>query len=124
MAMSLPAPGRPCGEEDVTHEHGIRRRQRAEHVLRSPRGWSAAAPPPQRTDSIERFRMAMPFFARGFGAVPEAAYAAHSGRFIRAKPQPPALPAAVWINAPTKEAAKVQELPTRGVSHPTWWPGR
>jgi hypothetical protein len=49
-------------------------------------------------------------------AVLEAAYAAHPERFIRAKPQPPALPAAVWINAPTNEATKVQVLPTRGVS--------
>ena len=29
-----------------------------------------------------------------------AAYAAHPERFIRAIPQPPALPTAVWINPP------------------------
>jgi hypothetical protein len=40
-------------------------------------------------------------------AVLEAAYAAHPERFIRAKPQPPALPTAVWINAPTKEVREV-----------------
>jgi putative transposase len=49
-------------------------------------------------------------------AVLEAAYAAHPERSIRAKPQPPALPTGVWINAPTKAATKVQELPNRGVS--------
>jgi putative transposase len=41
-------------------------------------------------------------------AVLEAAYAAHPERFIRAKPQPPALPTAVWINAPTKEVTEVR----------------
>ena len=49
-------------------------------------------------------------------AVLEAAYAAHPERFIRATPEPPALPTAVWINAPTKEVTRVQERPTRGVS--------
>jgi putative transposase len=38
----------------------------------------------------------------------EAADVARSERFIRAKSQPPALPTAVWINAPTKEVRKVQ----------------
>jgi putative transposase len=41
-------------------------------------------------------------------AVLKAAYAAHQERFLRAKPQPPALPTAVWINAPTKEVRKAQ----------------
>ncbi len=34
-------------------------------------------------------------------AVLAAAYAAHPERFVRQLPQPPALPAAVWINPPT-----------------------
>jgi putative transposase len=38
----------------------------------------------------------------------EAAYVAHPERFIRAKPQPPALPTGVRINAPTKEMTQVQ----------------
>jgi putative transposase len=33
-------------------------------------------------------------------AVLIAAYAAHPERFVRKPPMPPALPAAVWINAP------------------------
>jgi hypothetical protein len=37
-------------------------------------------------------------------AVLAAAYAAHPERFIRAMPQPPKLPTAVWINPPTQEA--------------------
>ncbi len=35
-----------------------------------------------------------------------AAYAAHPERFIRAMPQPPALPTAVWINPPSPEVTK------------------
>lgn len=31
-----------------------------------------------------------------------AAYAPHPERFVTGKPQPPALPSAAWINAPTK----------------------
>jgi putative transposase len=38
----------------------------------------------------------------------EAACAAHPERFVHATPQPPALPTAAWINAPTKEMRKVQ----------------
>ncbi|MGH3781418.1 MAG: IS3 family transposase [Pseudonocardiaceae bacterium] len=37
-----------------------------------------------------------------------AAYAAHPERFIRATPQPPALPTSVWINPPAQEVAMVQ----------------
>ena len=37
-----------------------------------------------------------------------AAYAAHPERFIRARPTPPALPTAVWINPPVKEVATSQ----------------
>ncbi len=33
-------------------------------------------------------------------AVLTAAYAAHPDRFVRKPPEPPALPAAVWINPP------------------------
>ncbi len=33
----------------------------------------------------------------------EAAYTAHAERFVRAQPQPPSLPTAVWINSPLKE---------------------
>jgi hypothetical protein len=43
-------------------------------------------------------------------AVPEAAYAAHPEHFIRAKPQPPALPTAVWINTLTKQVTKVSVI--------------
>jgi putative transposase len=32
----------------------------------------------------------------------DAAYAAHAERFVHKPPQPPALPAEVWINAPPK----------------------
>jgi len=34
-----------------------------------------------------------------------AAYAAHPERFVRNPPEPPALPAAVWINEPTEDDA-------------------
>jgi putative transposase len=37
-----------------------------------------------------------------------AAYAAHPERFIRAIPQPPAPPTAVWINPPATEVANIQ----------------
>jgi uncharacterized Fe-S cluster protein YjdI len=37
-----------------------------------------------------------------------AAYAAHAERSIRAIPQPPALPTAVWINPPATEVANIQ----------------
>jgi hypothetical protein len=37
-----------------------------------------------------------------------AAHAAHPERFIRAIPQPPALPTAVWINPPATEVASIQ----------------
>ncbi len=37
-----------------------------------------------------------------------AAHAAHPERFIRAVPQPPALPTAVWINLPATEVANIQ----------------
>jgi putative transposase len=46
-------------------------------------------------------------------AVLEATYAAHPERFIRAKPQPSAMPTAVWINAPTKLVRKVQQFNSR-----------
>lgn len=44
----------------------------------------------------------------GVTTVLEAAHAAHPERFIRAMPQPPTLPTAVWINPPAKEVTKVQ----------------
>ena len=37
-----------------------------------------------------------------------AAYAAHPERFVRKPPQPPALPAAVWINEPKEDTATTQ----------------
>ncbi len=37
-----------------------------------------------------------------------AAYADHPERFIRAMPQPPALPTSVWINPPAREVTMVQ----------------
>jgi hypothetical protein len=37
-----------------------------------------------------------------------AADAAHPERLIRAIPQPPALPTAVWINPPATEVANIQ----------------
>ena len=37
-----------------------------------------------------------------------AAYATHPERFVRAKPQPPLLPTAVWINPPALEGTKTQ----------------
>jgi hypothetical protein len=37
-----------------------------------------------------------------------AAYAAHPERLIRAIPQPPALPTAVWINPQATEVASIQ----------------
>ena len=40
-------------------------------------------------------------------AVLSAAYAAHPERFVRKPPQPPALPTAVWINAPIDSDAEV-----------------
>jgi len=39
------------------------------------------------------------------GAVLAAAYAAHPERFVRQPPEPPALPTAVWINAPSPAGA-------------------
>jgi putative transposase len=39
------------------------------------------------------------------GTVLAAAYAAHPERFVRKPPEPPALPTAVWINAPSPAAA-------------------
>jgi len=41
----------------------------------------------------------------------QAAYTAHPERFVRGAPQPPALPAAVWINPPARTA-----VPTPSVS--------
>ena len=49
-----------------------------------------------------------------------AAYAAHPERFIRAIPQPPALPTAVWINPSATEVANIQYLTITaqaGVTH-------
>ena len=49
-----------------------------------------------------------------------AAYAAHPERFIRAIPQPPALPTAVWINPPATKVANIQYLTITaqaGVTH-------
>ncbi len=44
-------------------------------------------------------------------AILDAAYASHSERFIRKAPQPPALPAAAWINNPEEsEPAMTLEL--------------
>ncbi len=40
-----------------------------------------------------------------------AAYAAHPGRFVRKPPEPPALPAAVWINPPARPPIAPVELP-------------
>jgi putative transposase len=37
-----------------------------------------------------------------------AAYAEHPERFVRKRPQPPALPAAVWINEPKEDTATTQ----------------
>ncbi len=37
-----------------------------------------------------------------------AAYAQHPERFVRTPPQPPALPAAVWINEPKEDTATTQ----------------
>lgn len=37
-----------------------------------------------------------------------AAYAAHPERFVRKKPEPPALPTAVWINEPTEGVKPAQ----------------
>lgn len=41
-------------------------------------------------------------------AVLTAAYAAHPERFVRKPPEPPALPAAAWINEPKEDAATTQ----------------
>jgi putative transposase len=38
----------------------------------------------------------------------DAAYAEHPERFVRKPPQPPALPAAVWINKPEEDAPTTQ----------------
>ena len=38
----------------------------------------------------------------------DAAYAEHPERFVRKPPQPPALPAAVWINEPKEDTATTQ----------------
>ena len=43
-------------------------------------------------------------------AVLTAAYAAHPERFVRQPPIPPALPAAVWINAPGPTVLNVEAL--------------
>jgi putative transposase len=53
---------------------------------------------------------------RATAAVLEAAYAADSERFLRAMPQPPTLPTAVWVNPPAKEVTKVRYFP-REVPH-------
>jgi putative transposase len=41
-------------------------------------------------------------------AVLAGAYAAHPERFVRVMPQPPPLPAVVWINPPQQEAVPTQ----------------
>ena len=53
----------------------------------------------------------------------EAAYTAHPERFVRAKPQPPKLPTAVWINAPANEIGDVNvSLQCRGHDARRWQP--
>jgi putative transposase len=37
------------------------------------------------------------------GAVLDAAYAAHPERFVRKRPEPPALPTVAWINDPSRK---------------------
>ncbi|MBJ7609316.1 MAG: hypothetical protein JF887_07775 [Candidatus Dormibacteraeota bacterium] len=41
------------------------------------------------------------------GVVLDAAHAAHPERFVRVKPQPPLLPAALWISSPAKEVLPI-----------------
>ena len=41
-------------------------------------------------------------------AVLDAAYAEHPERFVRKRPQPPALPTTAWINKPQEDAATTQ----------------
>jgi len=40
---------------------------------------------------------------------PPAAFAAHPERFVRGLPQPPALPAVVWLNPPPEEKNQISE---------------
>ena len=44
-------------------------------------------------------------------------------RFIRAKPQPPALPTAVWTMHQRRRRQRFRNFRPE-VSHRTWWPGR
>jgi hypothetical protein len=45
------------------------------------------------------------------------AYAAHPERFVRQSPRPPAPPAAVWINPPSRTAPRRHRRRGRGTSH-------
>jgi hypothetical protein len=48
-------------------------------------------------------------------AVLQQAYAAHTQRFVKGVPQPPALPTAVWINPPA-ETGNAEALPSAGAT--------